>query len=123
MLGLYKALYDYAPQDPETELPLTEDQAIYILDKEDPEYVPAAPSLPRFLPGRSTSASRLPTASLQSSVTAGFDSAGPQADICSLRCRARWWKARAKPTDGSAAEDGPVGLVPSNYVEEVRFSL
>jgi hypothetical protein len=61
MLGLYKALYDYEPQDPETELALTEDQAIYILDKEDPECVRRRPvpiSL-RFLPGSFAPATQL----------------------------------------------------------------
>lgn len=47
MLGLYKSLYDYTPQDPETELALTEDAILYVLDKEDEQYV-LAPS--RFPP-------------------------------------------------------------------------
>lgn len=46
MFGLYKALYDYAPQDPETELALAEDQVLYILDKEDAECVSARPAFP-----------------------------------------------------------------------------
>lgn len=37
MFGVYKALYDYTPQDPETELPLVEGQVLYILVKEDEE--------------------------------------------------------------------------------------
>lgn len=57
MLGLYKALYDYVPQDPETELPLSEDQVIYILDKEDPECVS-----PRHLPFRPNARSFSPSA-------------------------------------------------------------
>jgi len=37
MFGVYKALYDYTPQDPETELALVEGQVLYILVKEDEE--------------------------------------------------------------------------------------
>ncbi|KAL7414783.1 hypothetical protein BDY24DRAFT_384558 [Mrakia frigida] len=64
MFGVYKALYDYTPQDPETELALVEGQVLYILVKEDEE----------------------------------------------------WWKAKTK-TDGPD-EEGTIGLVPSNYLEE-----
>lgn len=35
MWAVCKALYDYTPQDPETELALKEDEIVYILDKED----------------------------------------------------------------------------------------
>ncbi|CED82923.1 Src homology-3 domain [Phaffia rhodozyma] len=66
MFGLYKALYDYTPQDPETELALAEDQELYIIDKEDDQ----------------------------------------------------WWKAKVK-LDQASEEEGAVGLVPSNYVEEM----
>jgi hypothetical protein len=40
MFGLYKALYDYTPQDVENELALTEETSVlYVLDKEDDQYV------------------------------------------------------------------------------------
>lgn len=55
MLGLYKALYDYAPQDPETELALEEGQVVYVLDKEDAEYVPISYPPFRLAPVRKRS--------------------------------------------------------------------
>jgi hypothetical protein len=36
-VAVAKALYDYAAQDPETELSLKEDQLVYIIEKEDEE--------------------------------------------------------------------------------------
>lgn len=38
-VAVVKALYDYAAQDPETELALKEDQICYIIEKEDEEWV------------------------------------------------------------------------------------
>ncbi|WVN87949.1 uncharacterized protein L203_103146 [Cryptococcus depauperatus CBS 7841] len=37
-VAVAKALYDYTPQDPETELAFAEDQILYIIDKEDDEW-------------------------------------------------------------------------------------
>ncbi|ODO01433.1 hypothetical protein I350_06252 [Cryptococcus amylolentus CBS 6273] len=37
-VAVAKALYDYAPQDPESELAFSEDQILYIVDKEDDEW-------------------------------------------------------------------------------------
>lgn len=42
MIGVFKALYDYTPQDPENELALVEDQILYILDQDDAECVPCS---------------------------------------------------------------------------------
>ncbi len=36
-VAVAKALYDYAAQDPETELSFSEDQIVYVIDKEDAE--------------------------------------------------------------------------------------
>lgn len=36
-VAVVKALYDYAAQDPETELGLKEDQIAYVIEKEDDE--------------------------------------------------------------------------------------
>ena len=36
-VAVVKSLYDYAAQDPETELSLKEDQVLYIIEKEDEE--------------------------------------------------------------------------------------
>jgi hypothetical protein len=36
-VAVVKALYDYAPQDAETELALKEDDIAYIIEKEDDE--------------------------------------------------------------------------------------
>lgn len=36
-VAVVKALYDYAAQDPETELAFKEDQIIYVIEKEDDE--------------------------------------------------------------------------------------
>jgi actin cytoskeleton-regulatory complex protein SLA1 len=66
-LGIYKAVYDYAPQS-EGELQITEGDVLYVLDK-----------------------------------NADDD----------------WWKAKKKA--GGDEEDEPTGLIPNNYVEEVRF--
>lgn len=63
-LGVYKALYDYAPQG-EGELTVTAGDVLYILEKGEDD----------------------------------------------------WWKAKKRATDED--DDEPVGLVPSNYVEEV----
>lgn len=65
-LGVYKAIYDYAPQS-EGELSITEGDILYVLDKSDED---------------------------------------------------DWWKAKKKA--GADEEDEPVGLIPNNYIEEVR---
>jgi len=36
-VAVAKALYEYAAQDPETELSFSEDQIVYVIDKEDAE--------------------------------------------------------------------------------------
>lgn len=36
-VAVAKALYDYQPQDPDTELAFHEDHILYIIDKEDDE--------------------------------------------------------------------------------------
>lgn len=36
-VAVAKALYDYQPQDPDTELAFNEDHILYIIDKEDDE--------------------------------------------------------------------------------------
>lgn len=64
-LGVYKALYDYAPQG-EGELAISEGDLLYILEKSEED---------------------------------------------------DWWKAKKKA--GPEEDEEPVGLVPSNYVEEV----
>ena len=65
-IGIYKAVYDYAPQS-EGELQISEGDLLYILDKSSDD---------------------------------------------------DWWKAKKKAT--AEDEDEPVGLIPNNYVEEVR---
>lgn len=65
-LGVYKALYDYAPQA-EGELSITEGDVLYVLEKSTDD---------------------------------------------------DWWKAKKKAT--AEDEDEPVGLIPNNYIEEVR---
>lgn len=65
-VGIYKAVYDYAPQSA-GELQIAEGDLLYILEKDS-----------------------------------GDD----------------WWKAKKKAT--AEDEDEPVGLIPNNYVEEVR---
>lgn len=37
-VAVVKALYEYAAQDPETELSLKEDQICYVIEKEDDEW-------------------------------------------------------------------------------------
>lgn len=65
-LGVYKAIYDYAPQG-ESELAITEGDILYVLEK------------------------------------SGEDD---------------WWKAKKKASGDD--DDEPVGLIPNNYIEEVR---
>lgn len=65
-LGVYKALYDYAPQA-DGELAIDEGDLLYVLEKNDDD---------------------------------------------------GWWKAKKKA--GAEDEDEPIGLIPNNYVEEVR---
>lgn len=65
-LGVYKAVYDYAPQA-EGELQIAEGDILYVLEKSEDD---------------------------------------------------DWWKAKKKAT--AEDEDEPVGLIPNNYVEEVR---
>lgn len=65
-LGVYKAIYDYAPQS-EGELSITEGDILYVLEKSHDD---------------------------------------------------DWWKAKKKA--GADEEDEPVGLIPNNYIEEVR---
>ena len=36
-VAVVKSLYDYAAQDPETELSMQEDQVLYVIEKEDDE--------------------------------------------------------------------------------------
>ncbi len=68
-LGVYKAVYDYAPQG-ESELAITEGDILYVLEK------------------------------------SGEDD---------------WWRAKKKASGED--DDEPVGLIPNNYVEEVRIRL
>lgn len=65
-LGVYKALYDYAPQS-DGELEITEGDLLYVLEKSDED---------------------------------------------------DWWKAKKKAS--AEDEEEPVGLIPANYIEEVR---
>ena len=65
-IGVYRALYDYAPQA-EGELSIQENDLLYVIEKNDDD---------------------------------------------------GWWKAKKKA--GAEDEEEPVGLVPHNYVEEVR---
>jgi hypothetical protein len=65
-LGVYTAIYDYAPQG-ESELAIAEGDILYVLEK------------------------------------SGEDN---------------WWKAKKKASGDD--DDEPVGLIPNNYVEEVR---
>lgn len=65
-LGVYRALYDYAPQA-QGELAIQEGDILYVLEKNDDD---------------------------------------------------GWWKAKKKA--GADDEDEPEGLVPHNYVQEVR---
>ena len=67
-LGVYKAIYDYAPQS-DGELSISEGDVLYVLEKSEDD---------------------------------------------------DWWKAKKKASADD--EDEPVGLVPNNYVEEVRTS-
>lgn len=66
-LGVYKAVYDYAPQA-EGELQIEEGDVLYVLEKSQED---------------------------------------------------DWWKAKKKAT--AEDEDEPVGLIPNNYIEEVRL--
>jgi hypothetical protein len=66
-LGVYKAIYDYAPQG-EAELAITEGDILFVLEK------------------------------------------GGEDD---------WWKAKKKASGDDDEE--PVGLIPNNYIEEVRI--
>lgn len=65
-LGIYKAIYDYAPQG-EGELTISEGDILYVLEKSTED---------------------------------------------------DWWKAKKKATE--EADDEPVGLIPSNYIEEAQ---
>lgn len=65
-LGVYRAIYDYAPQS-EGELEISEGDLLYVLEKSDED---------------------------------------------------DWWKAKKKAS--AEDEDEPVGLIPTNYIEEVR---
>ena len=65
-LGIYKAIYDYAPQS-DGELEIKESDLLFVLEKSTDD---------------------------------------------------DWWKAKKKAT--SDDEDEPEGLIPSNYIEEVR---
>lgn len=38
-VAVAKALFEYAAQDPETELSFREDQILYVIEKEDAEWV------------------------------------------------------------------------------------
>lgn len=38
-VAIVKALYDYEAQDPAEELSFKEDQIVYVIDKEDDQYV------------------------------------------------------------------------------------
>ena len=66
-LSVCTALYDYTPQA-EGELPLTEGELVYVLEKDTAEE--------------------------------------------------NWWKAKKRAPDED--EEEPIGLIPNNYVEEVR---
>jgi len=68
-IGIYKAVYDYAPQA-EGELQITEGDVLYVLEKSSDD---------------------------------------------------DWWKAKKKAT--AEDEEEPVGLIPNNYIEEVRDSV
>lgn len=68
-LGVYRAIYDYAPQG-ESELSISEGDILYVLEK------------------------------------SGEDD---------------WWKAKKKASGED--DDEPVGLIPNNYIEEVRACL
>ena len=68
-LGVYRAVYDYAPQG-DGELQISEGDVLYVLHKSTVD---------------------------------------------------DWWKAKKKATGED--EDEPVGLIPNNYVEEVRRLL
>jgi hypothetical protein len=65
-LGIYKAIYDYAPQA-EGELQISDGDTLYVLEKSEED---------------------------------------------------DWWKAKKKAS--ADEDDEPVGLIPNNYVEEVR---
>jgi hypothetical protein len=67
-LGVYRAIYDYAPQG-DGELAIAEGDILYVLEKGEDD----------------------------------------------------WWKAKKKASGED--EEEPVGLIPSNYVEEVCYSL
>lgn len=64
-LGVYRAIYDYAPQS-EGEVPITEGDLLYLLEQSSED---------------------------------------------------DWWKVKKKAS--AEDEDEPVGLVPSNYIEQV----
>ena len=81
-VAVVKALYEYAAQDPETELSLKEDQVCYVIEKEDDEWVED-----------------------------WLHSYGHPAD-------GSWWKAKLKDENG---QEGPIGLIPAAYVEEVSY--
>jgi hypothetical protein len=68
-LGVYRAIYDYAPQS-EGELAISEGDVLYVIEKSDED---------------------------------------------------DWWKAKKKA--GAEDDDEPVGLIPNNYVEEVRHEV
>jgi hypothetical protein len=86
MFGVYKALYDYTPQDPETELPLVEGQVLYILVKEDEEYVDGLHLRPPLSLSRGGPArSRSPLVCLYSCLDGGR----PRSRLTRLMTRAR----------------------------------
>lgn len=66
-LGVYKAIYDYAPQS-EGELSISEGDVLYVLEQSEED---------------------------------------------------DWWKAKKRASADD--EDEPVGLIPNNYVEQVRI--
>jgi actin cytoskeleton-regulatory complex protein SLA1 len=66
-VGIYKAIYDYAPQS-EGELAMSEGDVLCVLEKSQDD---------------------------------------------------DWWKAKKKAS--ADEDDEPIGLVPNNYLEEVRF--
>lgn len=66
-LGVYRAIYDYAPQS-ENELEITEGDLLFVLEKSTDD---------------------------------------------------DWWKAKKKANNDD--DDEPEGLIPSNYIEEVRL--
>src|SRR5438067_4214073 len=68
-LGIYKAIYNYAPQT-DQELALTEGDILYVLEKSTED---------------------------------------------------DWWKAKKRIV--ASDEEEPVGLIPNNYVEEVRLTF